>query len=305
MRIGLLGLGEHFAIKSAAAGSLAAESYGFDTYWVPGEVDPISVIVSSAQRAEKIKFATSVIPVYSRHPVALAGEAIMTNEAIGGRLTLGIGMSHANLVEAKWGRAVDRPVLYVREFLSILLSLLDTRSVDYDGQLFRAHTTFNVGAQRRPSVLVAAMGPQMLKVTGQLADGTDTWMTGPRTLETLTVPTISSAAAAAGRPAPRIAAGMPVCVTSHADEMREVAATDFRHHADFPTYRRMLDLEGAAGPADVAVIGDEAGVQRGLERYRDVGVTDFIACLFGSPEDRGHTLSALRDMAEQVFRANG
>jgi hypothetical protein len=97
---------------------------------------------------------------------------------------------------------------------------------------------------------------------------------------------------------------MPVCVTNHADEAREVAATEFRHHANFPTYRRMLDLEGAAGPADVAVIGDEAGVQRGLERYRHVGVTDFIACPFGSPEDRGRTLATLHDLAEQVFPGN-
>jgi F420-dependent oxidoreductase-like protein len=300
MRIGILGLGEHFAISSAVAGSMTAESFGFDTYWVPGEVDPISVIVSSGQQAKTIKFATSVIPVYSRHPVALAGEAIMTNEAIGGRLTLGIGMSHNSLIETKWGRPVDRPIRYVRDFLSILLSLLETRSADYDGEMLSAHTTFSVAAGGRPSVLVAAMGPQMLKVTGQLADGTDTWMTGPRTLESLTVPTISTAAAEAGRPAPRIAAGMPICVTSRRDEAKEVAATEFRHHADFPTYRRMLDLEGADGPADVAVIGDESGVMRGLERYRDVGVTDFIACPFGSPEDRGRTLSALGNIAADV-----
>jgi 5,10-methylenetetrahydromethanopterin reductase len=297
MKIGMLGLGDQYSIDTALAGAKSAATAGFDTYWVPGEIDPISAIVSCGREVPDIKLATSVIPVYSRHPVALAAEALLTNEAVGGRLILGIGMSHNGLVETKWGRAVDRPVRYLREYLSILVSLLDNRSVAFDGDLLSAHTTIAAVTAPRPPVLVAAMGPQTLRVAGRQADGTDTWMTGPRTLESLTVPTITAAAQEAQRPAPQIAAGMPVCITHRPDDIRALAAQEFGPHALFPTYQRMLELEDVAGPADIAIIGDDSAVYKELLRYRDIGVTDFIACPFGSPDDRARTRAALPSMS--------
>src|SRR5688572_5955454 len=272
MKIGILGLGEQYSIATAIAGATTAAEGGFDTYWLPGEVDPISAIVAIGREVPGISLATSVIPVYSRHPVALAAEALMTNQAIGGRLILGIGLSHRSIVPAKWGQPFDRPVRYLREYLEILVPLLDTGTVDFQGEMLGGHTTIRVDGAVRPPLLVAAMGPQTLRVAGRYADGTDTWMTGPKTLTELTVPTISAAAAAAAKPPPRIAAGMIVCVTSDQKAAHDRAAREFAHHAEFPTYRTMLDREGKQGPADIAIIGDAAAVRAAVLGYRDVGV---------------------------------
>ena len=300
MKIGILGLGEQYSIATAIAGATAAAEDGFDTYWLPGEVDPISTIVSIGREVPEIMLATSVIPVYSRHPVALAAEALMTNQAIGGRFILGIGLSHRSIVLTKWGQPFDRPVRYLREYLEILVPLLDTGTVDFQGEMLGGHTTIRVDGAVRPPVLVAAMGPQTLRVAGRLADGTDTWMTGPKTLTELTVPTITAAAAIAGKPPPRIAAGMIVCVTNDDKAAHARAAQEFVHHAEFPTYRAMLDREGKQGPADIAIIGGAAAVRAAVLGYRDVGVTDFIASPFGTPEERLETRAVLRALAAEM-----
>jgi 5,10-methylenetetrahydromethanopterin reductase len=300
MKIGILGLGDQYSIATAISGASAAAEAGFDTYWLPGEIDPISAIVSIGREVPTIRLATSVIPVYSRHPVALAAEALLTNEAIGGRFVLGIGLSHQSLVTTKWGRPFDRPVRYLREYLEILVSILDTGAVDIRGEMLSAQTIVRTDNAPRPPVLVAAMGPQTLRVAGRLSEGTDVWMTGRQTLKTLTIPTIRAAADQAGRPAPRIAVGTPVCVTNSFDAMRTVAAAEFAHHANFPTYRSMLDREGVRGPEDIAIIGDDDAVRDAVLQYREMGVTDFIACPFGETADRTRTLRALQAIAAEL-----
>jgi F420-dependent oxidoreductase-like protein len=299
MKIGVLGLGDQYSISAAIEGARSAADYGFANYWLPGEVDPISAIVSAGRTVQDIQIATSVIPIYSRHPVALAAEALMTNQAIDGRFILGIGHSHKSIVLTKWGQSFDKPIRYLREYLEILVPLLDTQAVDFQGELLGGHVEIHVDGAIRPLLLVAAMGPQTLRLAGRYADGTDTWMTGPRTLTEITVPTISKAAEEYGRPYPRIAAGMIVCVTSAPDEARERAAVDFAHHMGFPSYQKMLALEGKDGPADIAIIGDEKAVRDGLATYRSAGVTDFIACPFGSKEDRHRTSTTLRALADE------
>ena len=117
----------------------------------------------------------------------------------------------------------------------------------------------------------------MLRVTGRLADGTVTWCTGPATLASHIVPTITSAADEAGRPAPRVVATLPVCVTDDAAGARERAAAVFAIYGQLPSYRAMLDREGAAGPADVAIVGSAAEVSESVAALADVGVTDFVA----------------------------
>ena len=110
-------------------------------------------------------------------------------------------------------------------------------------------------------------------------------MTGPATIESHVVPTITAAAQAAGRPAPRFGVGLPVCVTDDPDGARAVAAKTFEVYGTLPSYRAMLDREGAAGPPDVAVVGSETEVAATLERLATSGTTDFIAAPFGSGDD--------------------
>ena len=198
---------------------------------------------------------------------------------------LGIGLSHQPVIEHMYGMSFDKPVRHLREYLDILMPLVDGRSVATTGETLSAHVTLDIPNPQPVPVLVAALGPQLLRLAGARTAGTITWMTGPKTIDALTGPTIRDAAADAGNPEPRIVCGLPVCVTSDVDGTRARAAQTFAIYGQLPSYRAMLDREGAAGPADVAIIGDEEGVAARIRALADVGVTDFCANEFGSTGD--------------------
>ena len=117
----------------------------------------------------------------------------------------------------------------------------------------------------------------MLALAGRLTDGTITWMCGARTLADHIGPRIRSAATDAGRPEPRVVAGLPIVLTNDPDGARAKIADTLQIYGQLPSYRAMLDREGAAGPADVAIVGDEAALRAGIDELRDAGVTDFDA----------------------------
>jgi F420-dependent oxidoreductase-like protein len=221
--------------------------------------------------------------------MVLAQQALTTQSVIGGRLELGIGLSHQPVVEGMWGISFDKPVRHMSDYLSILTPLLNDRRVSYKGESITGRGEITPPPADAPPVLVAALGPQMLRLAGRLADGTITWMTGPETIRTLTAPTISEAAEEAGRSAPQVAMGLPVCVTNDVDAARERADRDYAIYGQLPSYRAMLDREGAATPADVAIIGDAGEVADRIRALADCGVTTFAASAFGSSDELAAT----------------
>ncbi|MEZ5281222.1 MAG: LLM class F420-dependent oxidoreductase [Acidimicrobiales bacterium] len=267
---------------------------GFASYWMPQifGLDALTALAVAAREVPDIEVGTSVIPTYPRHPMMLAQQALTTQQAIGGRLALGIGLSHKPVVEGMWGYPFDKPVRHMREYLSALVPLLRDKRTSFGGETIVSRGQIEVEAPA-PPVLVAALGPQMLKLTGQMADGTITWMVGPRTLAELTVPTICEAAQAAGRSAPRIVAGVPICVTEQPDAARERAARDYADYGQLPSYRAMLDHEGLGGPQDLALIGTADEVASRIETFREAGVTTLAASEFGSPDERAATRQLL------------
>jgi F420-dependent oxidoreductase-like protein len=185
----------------------------------------------------------------------------------------------------------------MREYLSALAPLIRDGAVQYTGETLAANLSVDIAGSSPCPILLAALGTQMLELAGQVADGTCTWMTGPATLAEHTTPTITKAAAEAGRPAPRISASLPVRVTTDVDAAREQAARVFQIYGMLPSYRAMLDREGAEGPADVAIIGDEATVRAAIQRVAESGATDFVAVEFGgSPVERAETRELLRSL---------
>jgi len=214
----------------------------------------------------------------------LAAQALTTQMACNGRLLLGIGLSHQVVIESMFGMSFDKPARHMREYLSILMPLLNGEPVAFEGETLSANGSLGIQGVDAPAVAVAALGPLMLKLAGRMTDGTVTWMTGPATLAEHTVPTISAAAAEAGRPAPRIVVGLPVCVTDDVDGARERAAKMFAMYGFLPSYRAMLDREGLAGPADIAMVGDEKTVQSAIEHVAESGATDFLAAEFGATD---------------------
>lgn len=268
-----------------------AAEQGFPSFWMPQifGMDALTAIAVAAKNVPNIRVGTSVIPTYPRHPMVLAQQALTTQSVIDGRLELGIGLSHQPVVEGMWGISFDKPVRHMSDYLSILTPLLNDRRVSFAGESITGRGEITPPPADAPPVLVAALGPQMLRLAGRLADGTITWMTGPETIRTLTAPTISEAAEEAGRPAPQVAMGLPVCVTSDVDAARERADRDYAIYGQLPSYRAMLDREGAATPADVAIIGDAGEVADRIRTLADCGVTTFAASAFGSSDELAAT----------------
>lgn len=286
MEISLFGFDQ--TIEDFEASLRRAVDDGFGTYWTPQifGMDALTAIAVAARAVPGIRVGTSVIPTYPRHPMMLAQQALTTQAATDGRLLLGIGLSHQPVVEGMWGMPFDRPVAHMRDYLEILTPLLHERRVSYAGETLTGRGEITPPPAEAPPVLVAALGPQMLRLAGRMADGTITWMTGPATIAELTAPTITAAADEAGRPSPAVAVGLPVCVTNDVDAARARADRDFAIYGQLPSYRAMLDREGAATPADVAIIGDATEVADRIGALAGCGATVFAASLFGDRDEQ-------------------
>ncbi|TVT60866.1 LLM class F420-dependent oxidoreductase [Amycolatopsis rhizosphaerae] len=240
-----------------------------------------------------LPLGTAVVTTYPRHPLTLAGQALSVQAAVGNRLTLGIGPGHRERVESVFGLRFEHPARHTREYLRVLMPLLRGETVEFDGKIYQvAGQTRTPGAQA-PSVLLAALGPVMLRVAGELADGTVVVWTGLRTIGTHVVPGITAAAEGAGKPAPRIVVNLPIAVTDDPDLARAWIGEHFGRAGLVPSYRALFEREGVRGPADVVVVGDEHAVERQLRAYADAGATEFIAVPFGSPEQINRTLTFL------------
>ena len=269
------------------------EGLGFDTVWVPQIFgwDTLTALAVAGRGTERIEIGTAVVPTYPRHPMMLAAQALTVNAALGGRLALGIGLSHKIVIDDMLGLSFDKPAVHMKDYLSILGPLLRERSVQYTGVTMRSQVGLQLPADASaPPVYLAAMADRMLYMAGSMADGTILWMTGPATVERHIVPLVTKAAADAGRPAPRIVVGLPVRLTNDPERAREEANREFAIYGQLPSYRAMLDREGAANPGDIAMVGDEVALTEGVQRVRDAGATDLQVAAFGSPEEIERTL---------------
>lgn len=287
MRIGSGGAGG--TIDAAVDSVRRARDAGYSSVWFSNifGLDGMTAAAVAGREVPDITLGTFVVPTYSRHPLYMAQQAMTTQAATGGRFVLGIGLSHQIVIEGMLGLSFEKPARHMREYLEVLMPILNEGTVDHAGEVFRVNNSFGplerMGAAP-PKVVVAALGPVMLKLAGRLTDGTATWMTGPQTIAEHIAPTINEAAEEAGRPAPMVIAGVPVCVTDDPDQARADAEQVFAIYGTLPSYRAMLDREGAKGPGDIALVGDEDAVRAGMARYAEAGVTDLNLAPFGNLE---------------------
>jgi 5,10-methylenetetrahydromethanopterin reductase len=278
-----------------------AEDLGLHSAWMPNiaAFDALTTLALAGRRTRKIELGTFVVPTYPRHPAAMAQQALTTQVACGGRLVLGIGLSHRVTIETRLGLDYSHPIRHMTEYLRCLGSLLAGEEATFQGQEFHLDSyRLTVPGAMPPPVLVAALGPQMLRLTGRLAAGTAIWMGGPRYLAEHVIPTIGKAAREAGRPAPRVLVSVPVCVTDRPEAVSQAANVAFARYGQLPSYRAILDKEGAANPSDVALIGPEDVVRQRLDALAVAGATDFAAAVFAPPgEDAERTRAFLRSYA--------
>ncbi len=301
MRIGI-GIGE-IAGSPATVDNLVeqakqAEADGFASGWFANifGFDAILGCALAGRETSKIELGTAVVPSYPRHPTAMAQQAISANAACDGRFALGIGLSHQIVIENMLGMSYAKPYSHMKEYVEVLNPLLRGEGVGHQGAEFKIMAQIQVAGATPPPLLIAALAPKMLALAGRETAGTITWMTAMKTLKDHTVPRITDAAAAAGKPAPRVVCGLPLSVTNDPKAAREKANQAFQIYGTLPSYRAMLDREGADGPGDVAIVGDEASVGEQLDRLAEAGVTDYLAVPFPSGDDGPASVARTREL---------
>ncbi len=261
--------------------------------------DALTLLAAAGAQVPGIGLGTGVVPVYPRHPMVLAQQALTVQCVTGNRLLLGVGLSHQVVVEGVWGMSYARPARYMKEYLASLMPLLRGETVSSPGERVttNAFVPIAIPGAQAPPVLVAALGPAMLKLAGTVADGTITWMTGTGTVGGHIAPTIVAAAAAAGRPAPRVVVSLPIAVTGDIDAAKARINEAFAIYPNLPSYRAMLDKEGAESAADIGLVGDEEAVAASIARLADAGATDFVAAVVGDKAERERGFALIGELS--------
>jgi len=275
-----------------------AKEAGYPSAWATQTfgADALTLLSAVAAQVDGISLGTCVVPVYARNPQVMAQQALTVQSVAGSnRLSLGIGLSHQIVVETLWGYSYDRPARYMTEYLDALLPMLAGEASAAAGEVVTSITpaALSISDAPAPSLLIAALGPAMLRLAGERADGTVTWMTGIGTIASHVAPKLNEAAAEAGRPAPRIVVSLPVCITDDPAGTATKIDEQFAIYPNLPSYKAMLDIEGAARPSDIALLGSREEVIDGIGRLGEAGASEFIASISGSPEERRMTFDTL------------
>jgi F420-dependent oxidoreductase-like protein len=275
-----------------------AESAGLDTAWVPQtptDFDALVAVALMGVTTTRIELGTAVVPLQLQHPIALARQALSAQAATGGRLTLGVGPSHHWIVRDMLGLPYERPAAFTRDYLEVLeVALAGSGPVDVENPTFTVHNPLELGPVAALPVLIAALGPVMLRLAGERAAGTVLWMADERAVAEHVVPRITKAAGDAGRPAPRVVAGIPVCLCrpSEVEAARERANRIFGEADVSPNYQRLLDYGDANDIGDLCAAGDEAAIAARFRRFADAGVTDLSVRLLPIGEGRDELIAS-------------
>jgi 5,10-methylenetetrahydromethanopterin reductase len=264
--------------------AVQAEADGFPAAWTvhfTRGVDSFTTLAVAGSRTTSIDLGVGIVPTYPRHPFVMAQEAATLQSICGGRFTLGVGVSHKPVISGLLGLEYARPAKHMREYLEILGPLLRGEAVTFKGEYYKVtEGSFNVLGTSPVSIVVGALGPKMVEVAGELSDGTITWLAGPRALETAIVPGLSKAAASAGRPTPRVVAGLPVAVCDSVEAGRAAVEQVFARYGGLENYQKVFALEGATTVSELAVVGTEAAVEAHLRRLADAGATELWPAVF-------------------------
>lgn len=285
-----------------------AENAALDTVWVPQvptDFDALIAVTLMGARTSRIEFLTAVVPLQGQHPITLARQALSAHAATGGRLALGVGPSHHWIVRDMLGLRYDRPAAYTRDYLEVLgPALSGAESVEVENGTFRVHNPLDLPPVHPLPLLVAALGPVMLRLAGERADGTVLWMADERAIAEHVVPRITAAADAAGRPAPRVVAGIPVCLCSAKEVTiaRERANRILSEAETSPNYQRLLEQGNASDIGDLLAAGDEAAILKRFHQFADAGVTDLSVRLLPIGANRDE-LIASKDRTREMLAA--
>jgi F420-dependent oxidoreductase-like protein len=288
-----------------------AEQAGLSSIWIPqipDEFDALTAATIIGAETSRIEIGTAVVPVQPRHPIALAQQALSVQAVCAGRLSLGLGVSHHWIIDEMLGLPYERPAAMLRDYLDVLdQALIGRGPVDVENDRFTVHNPIDIIDTTRTPMLLAALGPVMLRLAGERTDGTLLWLADERAIDSHVAPTITRAAEQAGRPAPRIVAGVPICICRD-DEVDVAVARANRvlSEADVsPNYQRLLDLGDAENVGDILAAGSESSVEKRLRSFADAGVTDVSVRVVPIGDDRDELLASMHRTREYLTSLNG
>jgi F420-dependent oxidoreductase-like protein len=315
MRIGLMvgpERGRYAAKVERLQATVAwADEAGLSSVWLPQIPDEFEVLTMAAlagAATSRIEIGTAVVPIQPRHPVVLAQQALSVQAICRGRFTLGLGVSHHWIIEEMMGIPYEHPARTMECTLDVLeQAFAGPGPVDVANELFTIHNPLDITDRPETPILLAALGPRMLQMAGERADGTSLWLANERAIAAHIVPHITAAAEAAGRPAPRVLAGIPICLCSdgQADEAIAYTVRLLSEAEVSPNYQRLLDIGGATSIADIAIAGDEQAIERRLRSYADAGVTDISSRVVPLGADREEAMASAQRTREFLSSING
>lgn len=275
-----------------------AEEAGLATVWIPQIPDEFDALTAAAvvgAATDRIEVGTAVVPVQPRHPIALAQQVLSVQAVCEGRLAVGLGVSHHWVIDEMLGLPYERPVPTMRSYLDVLgQALAGPGPVDVENEMFRVHNPLDITDITPTPVLLAALGPRMLALCGARADGTILWMADERAIATHVVPNLTRAAQAANRPAPRVVAGIPVCLCRD-DEVDAAVTRTNRILAEAevsPNYQKLLEHGDSRSVGDILVAGSESAIVKRLRGFADAGVTDISVRVVPIGENREELIAS-------------
>ncbi len=296
MRIGLTGGGS--SVDSIVRQAKQAEEDGFAALWYASAVagDPLVAMALAGRATSSIELGTAVLQTYPCHPLLQANRAVAAANAMGRPgFALGLGPSHRPVVEDVLGLSYDHPGRSTDEYVRIVAALLRDGEADFDGADWSTHSAGRMAAAEHPiPVLLAALSPRLLRVAGRYADGVILWLASAAALEGAIMPVLAGAATEAGRPAPRVVAGLPIAVHDDRDEARAAVAATATGYAAMSNFERIIETGGGSSAADVAIVGNEHAVQAQLEHLIAAGATEVWAQPVAVGADRDRRRSSLQ-----------
>jgi F420-dependent oxidoreductase-like protein len=313
-------------LDSALARVRRAEELGYEAVYTThlAGLDSLTLLAAYANASERVAIGTGVMPIYSRSPAATAQQAVTVDAISGGRLHLGLGVSHKITVENWFGSEIGKPVREMREYVAVLRAIFAGEEPPQDNERFR--TQFRLmGPEPRADlpIYLGGLSPGMLRLAGEVGDGVVLWLCNPDYIRDVVVPEVTTGRERAGKGIDGfdIVAAVPSAVTDDPETARARLRSELVTYFSLPFYRKMLERSGfgedierfdakmAEGDSQAAVaeisdrflgvlgaIGTEEEARASVQRYRDAGATS--PCIGGiSGTDFDATLEALAPSA--------
>jgi F420-dependent oxidoreductase-like protein len=283
-----------------------AERAGVRQAWMTigdaGQADTLTFYAAAAVQTTQIRLGTSIVPIYPRHPLVMAQQALAIHDFAPGRLRLGVGPSHRYIIEQMYGLSMKAPLAYLREYVEVLRSVLWEGRIDHHGTFF--NVVFSLPRTAQIPLLVSALGVKAFRLAGEISDGAISWVCPVPYLLNKTLPALRAGAEARQRPAPPLVAHVLLAMSTDRAAVRAATRQRVLPYTTSPFYAHMFAEAGVPVAPDgsgidalvdaLVVAGDEAGVQQRMRELLASGLDELLITLIPVADEERERQQLLR-----------